>query len=69
MIGFAGFDRGVNGAGHLCADVGVGLAAQIQVLAILSDVSLELVVEAIGLLQNGSLLIFTQTGAGFFTEK
>ncbi len=40
-VGFAGFDHGVKGAGHLCSGGGVGLAAQIWIVAILPDVALE----------------------------
>ena len=54
-IGFAGFDHGVNGAGHFCSDGRAGLAAQIGVVAILRDVTLEFVAEAVCFLQDGSL--------------
>ncbi len=54
-IRFAEFDHGVNGACHLCGDGGVCLAAQIRVMAVLRDVAFELVSEAVGGLEHGSL--------------
>ena len=44
-----------NGACHLCGDGSVGLTAQIRVVTILRDVTLELVAEAVGLLQDRRL--------------
>lgn len=54
-IGFAGFDHGVNSAGHPGGDVGVSLATRAGVVRNRRDVSLEFVAEAASGLQHGGL--------------
>ena len=54
-IRFAGFDHGVKSAAHLRGDGGVSLATQIGIVAVLRDVPLELVAEAVGRLQGCGL--------------
>ena len=49
------FNDPVNCAGHFGGDCGIRLSAQMCVVAVLSDVALELIPEAIGPLQNGNL--------------
>ena len=45
----------MNSTGHLGSDCGIRFAAQMGVVAVLRDVALELVTEAVGALQNGNL--------------
>ena len=49
------FDDPVNSTGHLGGDCGIRFAAQMGVVAVLGDVALELVPEAVGPLHNGNL--------------
>ena len=49
------FDNPVNCAGHLGGDCGIRLSAQMGVVAVLGDVALELIPEAVGALQYGNL--------------
>ncbi len=45
----------VNGSGHFCSDCGIRLAAQMGVVTVLGDITLELVTEAVRLLKNSDL--------------
>jgi len=45
----------VHGSGHLRGDCGIRLAAQMGVVTVFDDIAIELVTEAIRLLEDGNL--------------
>ena len=54
------FDNPVNSAGHLGGDCGIRLSAQMCVVAVVGDVTLELIPESVGARQDGKLACHPQ---------